>query len=173
MEERQMMQHTLIAHMENKPGVLNRVSGLFRRRNYNIEALSVGHSETPGISRMTIVVNGDNRIVEQVVKQLYKLVNVTEVADVSDQPSVIRELALIKVMARPGTRMEIIELVKVFHGRVVDVGSEAMTLEITGAEERVNSLVRLLQPYGIKELARSGRMAMVRSDDGKEPLLET
>lgn len=173
MEERQMMQHTLIAHMENKPGVLNRVSGLFRRRNYNIEALSVGHSETPGISRMTIVVNGDNRIVEQVVKQLYKLVNVTEVADVSDQPSVIRELALIKVMARPGTRMEIIELVKVFHGRVVDVGSEAMTLEITGAEERVNSLVRLLQPYGIKELARSGRMAMVRSDDGREPLLET
>jgi len=168
-----MMQHTLVAHMENKPGVLNRVSGLFRRRNYNIEALSVGHSETPGISRMTIVVNGDNRIVEQVVKQLYKLVNVTEVVDVSDQPSVIRELALIKVMARPGTRMEIIELVKVFHGRVVDVGSEAMTLEITGAEERVNSLVRLLQPYGIKELARSGRMAMVRSDDGKEPLLET
>jgi acetolactate synthase-1/3 small subunit len=173
MEGRQMMQHTLVAHMENKPGVLNRVSGLFRRRNYNIEALSVGHSETPGISRMTIVVNGDNRIVEQVVKQLYKLVNVTEVADVSDQPSVIRELALIKVMARPGTRMEIIELVKVFHGRVVDVGSEAMTLEITGAEERVNSLVRLLQPYGIKELARSGRMAMVRSDDGREPLLET
>ena len=173
MEDETMMQHTLIAHMENKPGVLNRVSGLFRRRNYNIEALSVGHSETPGISRMTIVVNGDNRIVEQVVKQLYKLVNVTEVVDVSDQPSVIRELALIKVKARPGTRMEIIELVKVFHGRVVDVGSEAMTMEITGPEERVNSLVRLLQPYGIKELARTGRMAMVRSDDGREPLLET
>ncbi len=173
MEDKEMMQHTLIAHMENKPGVLNRVSGLFRRRNYNIEALSVGHSETPGISRMTIVVNGDNRIVEQVVKQLYKLVNVTEVVDVSDQPSVIRELALIKVKSRPGTRMEIIELAKVFHGRVVDVGSEAMTIEITGPEERVNSLVRLLQPYGIKELARTGRMAMVRSDDGREPLLET
>ncbi len=173
MEDKKMMQHTLIAHMENKPGVLNRVSGLFRRRNYNIEALSVGHSETPGISRMTIVVNGDNRIVEQVVKQLYKLVNVTEVADVSDQPSVIRELALIKVQARPGTRMEIIELAKVFRGRVVDVGSEAMTIEISGPEERVNSLVRLLQPYGIKELARTGRMAMVRSDDGREPLLET
>jgi acetolactate synthase-1/3 small subunit len=174
MEEEKMMmtQHTLIAHMENKPGVLNRVSGLFRRRNYNIEALSVGHSETPGISRMTIVVNGDNRIVEQVVKQLCKLVNVTEVADVSEQPSVIRELALIKVNARPGTRMEIIELVKVFHGRIVDVGSEALTVEVTGPEERVNSLVRLLQPFGIKELARTGRMAMVRSDEGKEPLLQ-
>ena len=167
-----MMQHTLIALMENKPGVLNRVSSLFRRRNYNIEALSVGHSETPGISRMTIVVNGDNRIVEQVVKQLHKLVNVTEVADVSDQPSVIRELAMIKVKAKPGTRMEIIELAKVFHGRVVDVGSEAMTIEITGPEERVNSLVRLLEPFGIEELARTGRMAMVRSDDGREPLLE-
>jgi acetolactate synthase-1/3 small subunit len=171
--EKTMMQHTLVAHMENKPGVLNRVSGLFRRRNYNIEALSVGHSETPGISRMTIVVNGDNRIVEQVVKQLCKLVNVTDVVDVSDQPSVIRELALIKVEARPGTRMEIIELTKVFHGRVVDVGSEAMTVEVTGPEERVNSLVRLLQPFGIRELARTGRMAMVRSDDGREPILES
>jgi acetolactate synthase-1/3 small subunit len=173
MEERMMTQHTLIALMENKPGVLNRVSGLFRRRNYNIEALSVGHSETPGISRMTIVVNGDDRIVEQVVKQLCKLINVTDVADVSDQPAVIRELALIKVEARPGTRSEIIELVKVFHGRVVDVGAEAMTVEITGPEERVNSLVRLLQPFGIRELARTGRMAMVRSDEGKEPILES
>jgi acetolactate synthase-1/3 small subunit len=165
-------QHTLIAHMENKPGVLNRVSGLFRRRNYNIEALSVGHSETPGISRMTIVVNGDDRIVEQVVKQLCKLVNVTEVVDVSEQPSVIRELALIKVRAKPGSRMEVIELAKVFHGRIVDVGSDALTIEITGPEERVNSLVRLLQPFGISELARTGRMAMVRSAEGREPILE-
>jgi acetolactate synthase-1/3 small subunit len=171
-QEKAITQHTLVAHMENKPGVLNRVSGLFRRRNYNIEALSVGHSETPGISRMTIVVNGDDRVVEQVVKQLCKLINVTQVVDVSDQPSVIREMALIKVDAKPGTRMEIIELAKVFHGRIVDVGSEALTVEVTGPEERVNSLVRLLQPFGIKELARTGRMAMVRSDEGKEPLLD-
>ena len=161
-----MEKHTLVALMEDKPGVLNRVSNLFRRRNYNIESLSVGHSETPDISRMTIVVNGDNRIVEQVVKQLNKLINVTDVQDVSASPSVIRELALIKVKAGPGTRSEIIELAKVFHGRVVDVGSASMTVEITGGEDRVNSLIGLLKPFGIEELARTGRVAMVRSGNG-------
>jgi len=158
--------HTLIALMEDKPGVLSRVSSLFRRRNYNIESLAVGHSETPHISRMTIVVNGDNRVVEQVVKQLNKLINVTEVSNVSDQPTVIRELALVKVKAGPGSRSEIIELVQVFRGRVVDVGPASMTVEITGPEDRVNSLIRLLQPYGIEELARTGRVAMVRSGNG-------
>lgn len=158
--------HTLIALMEDKPGVLSRVSSLFRRRNYNIESLAVGHSETPNISRMTIVVNGDNRVVEQVVKQLNKLINVTEVSNVSDQPTVIRELALVKVKAGPGSRSEIIELVQVFRGRVVDVGPASMTVEITGPEDRVNSLIRLLQPYGIEELARTGRVAMVRSGNG-------
>lgn len=158
--------HTLIALMEDKPGVLNRVSSLFRRRNYNIESLAVGHSETPNISRMTIVVNGDNRVVEQVVKQLNKLINVTDVSNVSDQPTVIRELALVKVKAGPGSRSEIIELVQVFRGRVVDVGPASMTVEITGPEDRVNSLIRLLQPYGIEELARTGRVAMVRSGNG-------
>lgn len=161
-----MHRHTLVALMEDKPGVLNRVSNLFRRRNYNIESLSVGHSETPNISRMTIVVHGDDRIVEQVVKQLTKLINVTEVINVSDRPSVIRELALIKVDAGPGKRAEVIELAKVFHGRVVDVGASSMTVEITGPEERVNSLIRLFQPYGIRELARTGRVAMVRSGNG-------
>jgi acetolactate synthase-1/3 small subunit len=161
-----MEKHTLVALMEDKPGVLNRVSNLFRRRNYNIESLAVGHSETPDISRMTIVVDGDNRIVEQVVKQLTKLINVTEVVDVSARPSVIRELALIKVKAGPGARSEIIELAKVFHGRVVDVGSSSMTVEITGGEDRVNSLIGLLKPFGIEELARTGRVAMVRSGNG-------
>jgi acetolactate synthase-1/3 small subunit len=158
--------HTLIALMEDKPGVLSRVSSLFRRRNYNIESLAVGHSETPDISRMTIVVNGDNRVVEQVVKQLNKLINVTQVSNVSDQPTVIRELALVKVKAGPGSRSEIIELVQVFRGRVVDVGPASMTVEITGPEDRVNSLIRLLQPYGIEELTRTGRVAMVRSGNG-------
>ncbi len=161
------MKHTLIALMENKPGVLNRVSSLFRRRNYNIESLSVGHSETPGISRMTIVVGGDERIVEQVVKQLNKLINVTEVVDVSHQPTVVRELALIKVNAGPGTRSEIIELANIFRARVIDVGTASLTVEITGPESRVNSLIGLLQPYGIKELARTGRVAMVRSGNGE------
>ena len=161
-----MMKHTLIALMEDKPGVLNRVSGLFRRRNYNIEGLSVGHSEEPGISRMTIVVNGDERIVEQVVKQLEKLVNVTHVRNVSHEPAVIRELALIKVKAGPGTRSEIIELTNVFRARIIDVGATALTVEMTGPEDRVNSFLGLLEPYGIEELARTGRVAMVRSGNG-------
>lgn len=162
------MKHTLVALMEDKPGVLNRVSSLFRRRNYNIESLTVGHSETPGISRMTIVVNGDARVVEQVVKQLSKLVNVTQVLNVSDKPTVIRELALIKVKAAHGTRSEIMELTNVFRARVVDVGAASLTVEITGLEEKVNSLIGLLQPFGIEEMARTGRVAMVRggNDNG-------
>jgi acetolactate synthase-1/3 small subunit len=163
-----MEKHTLIALMENKPGVLSRVASLFRRRNYNIESLSVGHSETPGISRMTIVLNGDERIVEQVVKQLEKLVNVTQVDAVDNQETVFRELALIKVKAGPGTRSEIIELTNVFRARVVDVGASSLTVEITGPESRVNSLIGLLQPYGIDELARTGRVAMARSGNGGE-----
>jgi acetolactate synthase-1/3 small subunit len=160
------MRHTLIALMENKPGVLSRVASLFRRRNYNIEALSVGHSEMPGISRMTIVVHGDDRIVDQVVKQLCKLVNVTEVVNVTGQPKVVRELALIKVNAQGGHRTEIMQLANVFRARVIDVGTTSLTIEITGPEERVDSLIGLLVPFGIKEIARTGRVAMVRSGDG-------
>ena len=161
-----MIRHTLIALMEDKPGVLNRVSSLFRRRNYNIESLTVGHSETPGISRMTVVVSGDERIVQQVIEQLSKLINVTQVVDVSDDPAVIRELALIKVQAAHGTRSEIMELINVFRARVVDVGATSLTVEITGQEDKVDSLIGLLQPFGIKELARTGRVAMVRSGNG-------
>ena len=166
MSKGEEMMHTLVALMEDKPGVLNRVSGLFRRRNYNIEALSVGHSETSGISRMTIVVRGDDFIVEQVVKQLEKLINVTEVVDVSREPTVVRELALVKVQARPGFRSEIMELANVFRARIVDVGASSLTVEVTGPEDRVNSLIRLLEPYGIQELARTGRVAMVRGGNG-------
>jgi acetolactate synthase-1/3 small subunit len=165
-DEEAMQKHTLVALMENRPGVLSRVANLFRRRNYNIESLSVGHSETASISRMTIVLDGDEQIVEQVVKQLEKLVNVTEVINVSNQPTVIRELALIKVKAGPGTRSEIIELTNVFRARIIDVGATAMTVEITGPEDRVDSLLGLLKPYGIEELARTGRVAMVRSGNG-------
>ncbi len=161
-----METHTLIALMEDKPGVLNRVASLFRRRNYNIESLTVGHSETPNISRMTIVLNGDDRVVQQVVKQLSKLINVVRVVDVSSQPVVSRELALIKVTAGPGTRTEIIELASVFRARVVDVGANSLTVELTGPETRVNSMIGLLHPYGIEELARTGRVAMVRAGNG-------
>jgi acetolactate synthase-1/3 small subunit len=160
------MKRTLIAHMEDKPGVLSRVASLFRRRNYNIESLSVGHSETPSISRMTIVVESNGRDVTQIVKQLAKLVNVTSVVDATDEETVIRELALIKVKAGPGTRTEIIELANVFRARVVDVGATTLTVEITGPESRVDSLIGLLKPYGIAELARTGRLAMVRNGNG-------
>jgi len=160
------MKHTLIALMEDKPGVLNRVSSLFRRRNYNIESLSVGHSETAGISRMTIVVQGDDAVVDQVVKQLRKLVNVTEVLNVTGKPTVVRELALIKVKAERGTRSEIIELANIFRARTVDVGTESLTIEITGPEERIDSLIGLLMPFGIQEITRTGRVAMVRGGNG-------
>jgi acetolactate synthase-1/3 small subunit len=160
------MKHTLVAHMEDKPGVLSRVASLFRRRNYNIESLSVGHSETEGISRMTIVVHGDDRVVNQVVQQLCKLINVTEVANVSSKATVIRELALIKVKATGISRTEIMQLANVFRGRVIDVGKNSLVVEITGPEDRVNSLIGLLEPFGIEEVARTGRVAMVRSGNG-------
>jgi len=162
------MKHTLIALMEDKPGVLNRVSGLFHRRNYNIESLTVGHSEIPGISRMTIVVHGDNRVVEQVVKQLSKLINVTHVQDVSSKPTVIRELALIKVRADSKTRSEIIELSNIFRARIVDVGVASLTIEITGPEAKIDSLMGLLRPFGIEEMARTGLVSMLRSGNGAD-----
>lgn len=160
------MKHTLIALMEDEPGVLNRVASLFRRRKFNIESLTVGHTETPGISRMTIVVDAAQGI-EQIEKQLYKLVNVTKVSNVSHQPTVIRELALIKVYATGPTRAEIMQLVDIFRAKVVDVAADSLTIEITGPEDKVDSLVQLLQPFGIKELVRTGRVAMVRGTNGQ------
>lgn len=162
------MQHTLIALMENKPGVLNRVSTLFRRRNFNIESLAVGHSETPGISRMTIVSEGDDPTIEQVVKQLYKLINVTKVTDVTSEPTVIRELALIKTHAPPRNRAEILQLVDIFRAQVVDVAIDSLTIEITGDENKVDSLAALLRPYGIKEMVRTGRVAILRGSNGEK-----
>jgi acetolactate synthase-1/3 small subunit len=162
-----MTKHTLIALMEDKPGVLNRVASLFRRRNFNIASLTVGHSETPGISRMTVVVDADGAGIEQVEKQLYKLVNITKVSDVSHEPTVVRELALIKVHATAPTRAEIMQLVDIFRAKVVDVAAESLTIEITGPEDKVDSLVQLLRPFGIKELVRTGRVAMVRGSNGQ------
>ena len=164
-----MTKHTLIALMEDKPGVLNRVASLFRRRNFNIESLTVGHSETPGISRVTIVVDADHAGIEQVEKQLYKLVNITKVSNVSYEPTVIRELALIRVHATAPTRAEIMQLVDIFRAKVVDVAAESLTIEITGPEDKVDSLVQLLRPFGIKEMVRTGRVAMVRGNNGHLP----
>ncbi len=156
------MKHTVIAWMEDKPGVLNRVAGLFRRRNFNIESLAVGHSETPGISRMTFVVDGDERMVDQSVKQLEKLINVTRVENVTSQPAVIRELALVRVRATGAQRSEIVQLADIFRGRIVDVARDSMVVEVTGPESRVNSLIALLADFGILEIVRTGRVAMVR-----------
>lgn len=158
------MKHTLIAWVEDKPGVLNRVASLFRRRNFNIESLTVGHSETPHISRMTIGVDGDDAVVEQVIKQLYKLINVTKILDVTNEQSVIREMALIKVHATSATRGEIIQLSGVFGAKIVDLALDSVTVEITGEEDKVDALYRLLRPFGIKELVRTGRVAMLRGE---------
>lgn len=157
---------TLVALMEDKPGVLGRVVNLFRRRNFNIESLSVGHSETPGISRMTVVVYGNDAVIEQVVKQLYKLIDVTKVNDISSDVALFRELALIKVHATPANRAEIKQLVDIFRARIIDVAPESMTIEVTGTEDKVDSFIGMLRPFGFKELARTGRVAMVRGPSG-------
>lgn len=161
------MRHTLIAIVENKPGVLNRVSSLFRRRNFNIDSLNVGRTEDPHVSRMTIVVDNQNADARLVEANLYKLVNVIDVQDVTGQPAVLRELALIKVAATPERRTEIISLANVFKAKIVDVCPDTLILQITASEERVDSLVELLRPAGILEIVRTGHVAMMRgSADG-------
>lgn len=160
------MRHTVIALMEDRPGVLNHVASLFRRRNFNIESLTVGHSETSGVSRMTVVVDGDDTVVEQVSKQLYKLLHVLKVVDVTSEAAVVRELALIKVHATSATRGEIMQLVDIFRAKAVDVAADSLTIEITGQEDKVDTLISLLRPFGIKEMARTGRVAMVRGGSG-------
>jgi acetolactate synthase I/III small subunit len=164
------MQSTLIALVEDKPGVLNRVASLFRRRAYNIESLAVGHTEKPGVSRMTIVVDSAQTDVEMVVQNLYKLVNVIRVEDVTDAPTVMRDLALIKVRADDrATRAEVIQIVETFRARVVDVGLRTLMVEVTGTDDKINGLMEVLMPYGIEEMVRTGRVAMARGNgDGAE-----
>lgn len=154
--------HTITALVEDKPGVLARVSGLFRRRGFNISNLSVGHSEVPNLSRMTFVVKGDEFIVEQVTKQLYKLIDVVRVNNVTDDSMVARELALVKVKTTSENRSEIMQLVDIFRTNIVDVGKDTIIIEATGDEEKIDSLFQLLKPFGIKEVMRTGRIAMVR-----------
>lgn len=154
--------HTLVALVEDKPGVLNRVASLFRRRSFNIESLAVGSSEQPGLSRMTIVAIGDSAQVEQVRKQLEKLINVVKVSDITEGDMVTRELALIKVKATASTRSEIMQIVSIFRANIVDVGPGSVTVEVTGDEDKVNSLLGLLRDFGVKEVSRTGRIALTR-----------
>ena len=160
--------HTLVALVENKPGVLNRMASLFRQRNFNIESIAVGHSEQPHLSRMTIVVDGAATMVEQVRKQLDKIIDVVKVSDITGDDMIARELALIKVRATSSTRSEIMQIVDIFRANIVDVASDSVTIEVTGDEEKINSLFNLLRGFGIKEIARTGRIAMTRG--GASPL---
>ncbi len=155
-------QHTLIALVEDKPGVLTRVASMFRRRGFNIVSLAVGNSELPGLSRMTFVVDGDEYTVGQVAKQLDKLIDVIEVSDITNERILARELALIKVKATQVTRGEIIQIVNLFRANIIDVSNETMVIEITGEEDKINALNDLLAPFGIVEMLRSGLVAMVR-----------
>jgi acetolactate synthase-1/3 small subunit len=154
--------HTLVALVEDKPGVLNQMASLFRRRGFNIESIAVGHSELPHLSRMTIVIDGATPMVEQVRKQLDKLVDVVKVYDITGYDLVARELALIKVETTPTTRSEVIQIVDVFRANIVDVAPDSVIVEVTGDEEKVNSLFNLLSGFGIREMARTGRIAMTR-----------
>ena len=157
-----MTAHTFVAYVEDKPGVLNRVASLFRRRSFNIESLTVGHTDQLGVSRMTIVVDTDEYGARRVEANLYKLVNVLRVDDVTSQPTVERDLALIKVAARNGKRPEIMQLVDVYRARIVDVTNESLVVEITGTEDKIESLVDILRPFGIIEMVRTGVISMRR-----------
>jgi len=154
--------HTIVALVEDKPGVLNRMVSLFRRRGFNIDSIAVGHSEIPNFSRTTIVVDGTNTSVEQVRKQLDKLIDTYKVADITSDSIISRELALVKVKANSTTRSEIIQIVDVFRANIVDVSSDSVTVEATGDEEKISSLFNLLRSFGIKEISRTGRIAMTR-----------
>lgn len=154
--------YTFVVHVEDKPGVLNRVASLFRRRAFNIESLTVGHSQEAGVSRMTIVMEANPTIAARVEASLYKLINVIRVEDVTRQPSVMRDLALIKVRADSNVRTEVLQLCDVFRARAVDVTPEALIVEITGTEDKIEGLLEVLRPFGIIELARTGRIAMRR-----------
>jgi len=157
-----MQRHILSALVENKSGVLAHVAGLFSARGFNIDSLAVGETEDPAFSRMTIVVAGDEAILEQVRKQLGKLINVVKVQDFSRSPHIERDLALIRVSAPPQKRGEVFELVHVFQSKIVDVGLDEVVIEAVGPEEKVEALVSLLRPYGILEMVRTGRIALAR-----------
>jgi acetolactate synthase-1/3 small subunit len=152
--------HTLIAIVLDKPGVLNRVSSLMRARNFNIDSLAVSHTDQPDVSRMTITLHGDDVAVEQAAKQLYRLIDVLKVQDVTSEPTVGHELALVKIRATDSNRAEILQLVELSKGRVVDLAPESLIVEVTGPETDVDAFVALVRTYGIKELVRTGAVVM-------------
>jgi acetolactate synthase-1/3 small subunit len=156
------MRHTISVLVENEFGVLSRVSGLFSGRGFNIESLSVAETQDPTVSRMTIVTSGNDQIVEQILKQLNKLVSVIKVVNLTNKETVNRELVLIKVNADPETKAEVLRLVDIFRAKIVDVATRCYTIEMTGDEEKINALLQLLKPNGIREIVRTGRVAIAR-----------
>jgi len=157
-----MSRHTLSVLVEDQPGVLTRIAALFSRRGFNIESLAVGQTELPDVSRMTIVVNVDELPLEQVTKQLNKLINVLKIVELEPTSSVARELILVKVKADPEVRSHVLETVALFRAKVVDVAPDAVTIEATGSRDKLEALLRMLEPYGIKELVQSGMVALAR-----------
>jgi acetolactate synthase-1/3 small subunit len=160
------MRHTLVALVEDKPGVLNRVASLFRRRAFNIESLTVGHTDQTGISRMTIVVDSNETNAERVTAYLHKLINVIYVSDLAEKPSVSRDLALVKVSVTAANRTEVLQLADVYRARIVDVANESLIVEVTGTEDKIDSCVEVLRPFGIVEMVRTGEVSMARGSQG-------
>ncbi len=159
-----MTRHTISVLVNDQPGVLQRVSGLFGRRGFNIESITVGQSEEIGLSRMVIVTLGDQHTLEQIEKQLYKLIDVIKVVDLGSKPMVARELALIKVTADPSERPEIMGVVETFRASVVDIGSTSLLVQVVGDTQKIDAMIELLKPYGIRELSRTGVTAMIRGN---------
>ncbi|OKP97329.1 acetolactate synthase small subunit [Paenibacillus sp. P46E] len=159
-----VMKHTIAVLVNDQPGVLQRVSGLFGRRGFNIESITVGQSEEIGLSRMVIVTLGDQHTLEQIEKQLYKLIDVIKVVDLGSKPMVARELALIKVKAEPAERPEIMGVVETFRASVVDIGTTSLLVQVVGDTQKIDAMIELLKPYGIKELSRTGVTAMIRGN---------
>ncbi len=157
-----MEKHTLSVLVENSPGVLTRVAGLFARRGFNIDSLAVGRTDRDDVSRMTIVVEGDKQLIEQVTKQLHKLVDVIKISNITEEEYVDRELVMVKVSSEPTQRVEIINIAGIFRARVVDLGRKTLTFECTGTAGKINAFEESLRPYGIKELVRTGKIAMLR-----------
>jgi acetolactate synthase I/III small subunit len=156
------MMNTFVVYVENKPGVLTRVASLFRRRAFNIDSLTVGRTEKPEVSRMTITADADPDQARRIEANLYKLVNVLLVENVTSEPAIVRDLAMIKVAAQPEARSHVLELASVFRARVVDVAPESLTIEITGVEDKIDGLLEVLRPYGVLEMVRTGIVAMRR-----------
>ncbi len=161
------MKHTISLLVENKFGVLSRIVGLFSGRGYNIDSISVGPTEDAELSRMTIVSSGDDRIIEQIMKQLNRLVDVIKVIDLTAESFVERELALIKVAASPTTRSEIVQITNIFRAKVVDISTRTLTVEATGNEAKINAIIGMLRPFGLKEIARTGKTALTREYRGR------